>query len=201
MHGASTQPTWGLGCAEEVWWSRLAHPEQHRWIAADRIPRLYALESAKEDAAPKALACYGLLLRCSPQPADQMLLRLVEGRPVSAVSVAFLAWWRERLAAQGRTALVLIWDNASWHKSHAVRTGLPQHNQRVKATGDGVRIGACRLPVKSPWLKPIEAKWVHGKRAVAEVDRRLRAQELASRVYAYYGCHPEAHLVMPEKVA
>jgi len=200
MHWASTRPTWGLGWADEVWWSRLVQPEQHRWIEAGSVPRLYALESAKDDADPKALACYGLLLRCSPQHADHMLLRFVEGRPVSTVTIAFLTWCSERLAAQGLTALFLIWANASWHKSHAVRTWLRQHNQRVKATGDGVRIVACRLPVKSPWLNPIEPQWVHGKRAVAEADRRLSAQELESRVYAYYGCDPEEHLVMPEKV-
>ena len=97
--------------------------------------------------------------------------------------------------------MVLIWDNASWHKSHAVRTWLRRHNQRVKATGHGVRIVAFRLPVKSPWLNPIEAKWVHGKRAVAEADRGLSVQELEVRVCAYYRCDPEEHLVMPEKVA
>ena len=123
------------------------------------------------------------------------------GRPVSAVSVEFLAWCSERLAAPGRTALGLSGDKASWHQRYAVRTGLHPHTQRVKATGDGVRMVAFRVPVQSPWLNPMEAKWVPGKRAVAEADRRLRAQELESRVCAYYGCNPEAHLVMPEKVA
>src|SRR5215470_16157833 len=99
MHWASTRPTWGLGWADEVWWSRLVQPEQHRWIEAGSVPRLYALESAKDDADPKALACYGLLLRCSPQHADHMLLRFVEGRPVSTVTIAFLTWCSERLAA------------------------------------------------------------------------------------------------------
>jgi hypothetical protein len=42
-----------------------------------------------------------------------MLLRFVEGRPVSAVTTAFLAWGSDRLAAQGLTTLFLIWDNAS----------------------------------------------------------------------------------------
>jgi hypothetical protein len=197
---ARTQPTWRLGFADEVWGSRLAPPEQHRWIEERGIPRLHALEGPKADTDPKALACYGVLLRCASPPADQMLRRFVDGRPVSAVTVAFLAWCSERLAAQAITALFLLWDNASWHKSQAVRAGLRQHNQRVKATGHGVRIVACRLPVKSPWLHPIEPKWVHGKRAVAEADRMLSAQELASRVCAYYGCDPEAHLVMPQKV-
>ena len=64
-----------------------------------------------------------------------------------------------------------------------------------------VRIVVCPLPSKSPWLNPIEPKWVHGKRAVAEPERLLSAAELEARVYADYGCEGEAHLVMPKKVA
>jgi hypothetical protein len=200
MRLARTQPPWALGFADEVWWSRLAHPAQHRWSEEGVLPRLHALERPKADTDPKALACYGVLVRSAPQQAEQMLLRFVVGRPVSAVTIEFLAWCSARLAEQAITALCLLWDNASWHKSQAVRLWLRQHNQRVKATGHGVRIVAFRLPVKSPWLNPIEPKWVHGKRAVAEADRLLSAQALESRVYAYYGCDPAEHLVMPQKV-
>ena len=49
----------------------------------------------------------------------------------------------------------------------------------------GVRVVVCQLPSKSPWLNPIEPKWVHGKRAVADADRLLSADELEARVYAY----------------
>lgn len=150
---------------------------------------------------PKALACYGLLVRHQPTAPEQMLLRFVTGRPVSAVTIDFLAWCRARLAAHGVTALLLIWDNASWHKSQAVRTWMRSHNQQVKRTGQGVRLVSCRLPAKSPWLNPIEPKWVHGKRAVAEPDRLLSAAELEARVCAYYSCEREVHLVMPKKVA
>jgi transposase len=153
------------------------------------------------DSAPKALACYGLLVRPRPQHADQMWLRFVAGRPVSAVTIDFLKWCSAQLAAQGFTALLLIWDNASWHRSHAVRRWLRQHNQQVKWGAVGVRLVVGQLPSKSPWLNPIEPKWVHGKRAVSEADRLLRADELEARVYAYYGCEREAHLVMPKKVA
>ena len=163
--------------------------------------RLEELARAKDDSDPKALACYGLLLRRRPQMADQMLLRFVDGRPVSAVTIDFLAWSCERLAAQGITGLLLIWDNASWHKSQQVRDWLGLHNRTVKQSGVGVRIVPCLLPSKSPWLNPIEPKWVHGKRAVSESDRMLSADELEARVYAYYGCMSEAHLTMPEKVA
>lgn len=153
------------------------------------------------DLDPKAIACYGLLVRPHPLQPEQMLLRFVEGRPVSAVTTAFLAWCSDRLARQGLTALVLLWDNASWHISQEVRAWLRAHNHGVKRTGQGVRLVPCRLPTKSPWLNPIEPKWVHGKRAGSEPDHLLSAAELEARVYTYYGCPPEAHVVMPKKVA
>ncbi len=199
---AFDHPTWAVGFLDEVWWSRLAQPAQHRWVDDDTAStRLEALERAKDDPDPQALACYGVLVRRRPQHADQLLLRFVDGRPVSAVTIDFLAWCSARLAAQGVTAWLLIWDNASWHKSQMVRDWIRSHNRQVKQTGQGVRIVACLLPSKSPWLNPIEPKWVHGKRAVSEPDRLLSADELEARVCGYYGCPREAHLVMPKNVA
>jgi transposase len=193
-------PTWALAFQDEVWWSRLAQPDQHRWVDEKVVTRLQEKERSGEDTDPKALACYGLLLRRQEQT-DQMLLRFVDGRPVSSVTLDFLTACCEHLAAQDITALVLIWDNASWHKSQMVRIWLRRHNQTVKQTGEGVRIVPCLLPSKSPWLNPIEPKWVHGKRKVSEADRVLSADELEARVCAYYGCSREPHLLMPKKVA
>ena len=198
---AMAQPTWALGLGDEVWWSRLAQPDQHCWTETDAKYKLQELTPPTNDPDPKALACYGLLVRPGPQQADQMWWRFVVGRPVRAVTIAFLAWSSAQLAAQGFTALCLIWDNASWHRSDAVRHWIRQHKQQVKQGAVGVRLVVCPLPSKSPWLNPIEPKWVHGKRAVSEADRLLNADELEARVYAYYGCEREAHLVMPKKVA
>lgn len=198
---ARVQPTWALGFGDEVWWSRLAQPDHHCWTDAEATPKVQKLTPSPDDPDPKALACYGLLVRPGPHQEDQMWLRFVAGRPVSAVTIDFLAWCSAQLAARGFTALLLIWDNASWHRSHAVRDWLRQHNQHVKQGAVGVRLVVCQLPSKSPWLNPIEPKWVHGKRAVSEADQLLRADELEARVYAYYGCEREAHLVMPNKVA
>jgi hypothetical protein len=198
---AMTQPTWALSFGDEVWWSRLAQPNQHGWTDAETRQKLQELTPVTDDPDPKALACYGLLVQPGPQKADQVWFRFVTGRPVSAVTIAFLAWCSARLAAQGFTALLLIWDNASWHRSHAVRRWLRQHHRQVKQGATGVRLVVCPLPSKSPWLNPIEPKWVHGKRAVSDPDRLLSAAELEARVYAYYGCEPETHLVMPKKVA
>jgi len=194
-------PTWALGFGDEVWWSRLAQPEQHRWGDADAVTHLQELKREKEDPDPKALACYGWVLRGRNAQADQMLVRFVDGRPVSAVTIDFLTGCCERLATQAITVLVLIWENASWHKSQLVRSWIRSHNQAVKQAGQGVRILPCLLPSKSPWLNPIEPKWVHGKRNVSEADRILSADELEARVCAYYGCPREPHLSMPQKVA
>jgi hypothetical protein len=198
---AERQPDWVLGFADETWWSRLAQPRLHSWADADEGPlHLVEREVPKDDPDPKALACYGVLLRQHGQP-ERVWLRFVDGRPVSAITEQFLAWCCSRLRAAGGRVWALIWDNASWHVSKRVRAWIRAHNRRVKREGQGVRILSCYLPVKSPWLNPIEPKWVHGKRAIVEPARLLSAQEVADRVCAYVGCPHEPHLAIPDKAA
>ena len=171
-----------LGFQDEVWWSRLARPGLH--ARADGRPmRLHETAADPADRDPKALACYGILRGDT----GGMLLRFVAGRPVSQVTEDFLAWACERLAAEGKRALLLVWDNASWHVSQRVRGWIKAHNRRVRREG-GVRIVACWLPVKAPWLNAIEPKWSHGKRAIIEPDRKLSGDEVIQRVCGYYGC-------------
>jgi hypothetical protein len=180
-----------------VWWSRLAQPQLHSW--ADQPLRLIEQTVAKADPDPKALACYGLLVRRASQD-EAVWLRFVQGRPVSAITTQFLEWCCPKLAALGVPVWALIWDNASWHVSKAVRAWIRTHNRAVKHEGHGVRILVCYLPVKSPWLNPIEPKWVHSKRAIVEPTRLLSAQEVADRVCAYHGCPHEPHLSLPDPV-
>ena len=127
-----------------------------------------------------------------------MLLRFVDGRPVSHVTVAYLTWVCAELAREGKKALLLVWDNASWHISREVRSWLKAYNRQAKQEGR-VRILSCRLPSKSPWLNPIEPKWRHGKRAILEPERVLTAQEVKDRVCEHYGCEQSEPLV--QKVA
>ncbi len=95
---------------------------------------------------------------------------------------------------------VLIWDNASWHVSKAVRAWIRAHNHAVKQQGCGRPSPGVPAALKSPWLNPIEPKWVHGKRAIVEPARLLSAQEVADRVCAYHGCPHEPHLSLPDTV-
>jgi hypothetical protein len=201
MRLAATHPDWVLGFEDEVWWSRVSQPHVSAWTAAGQPLRLVEQSVANDDPDPKALACYGLLLRQAEIVPDQMWLRFVAGRPVSAITTQFLDWCCARLATMGKTALLLVWDNASWHNSKEARTWIQQHNRRVKEARRGVRILVCFLPSKSPWLNPIEPKWTHGKRKVLAPDRLLAAQELADRVCDYYACDHEPHLTIAEQVA
>jgi transposase len=85
--------------------------------------------------------------------------------------------------------------------SHHVRSWIHAHNRRVKWSGRGVRIVTCYLPIKSPWLNPIEPRWAHAKRRVVEPARLLSADELSDRVYAAFGCDPHPALVIPATAA
>jgi transposase len=185
---AAQHPDWVLSFADETWWSRVAQPALHSWTAAKPL-RLIEQDVPKSDPDPKALACYGLLRTDS----QEVWLRFVDGRPVSHVTTAFLAWVCERMAAERKRLLVLLWDNASWHVSREVRMWIRAHNQQVKRHG-GVRLLAWRLPVKSPWLNPIEPHWVHGKRAIVEPAHLLTAAELITRVCEHFGCAHVEHL-------
>ena len=171
----------------------MSQPALHTWSAQPL--RQVAQTVAKDDPDPKALACYGLLARFATDQPEEVWLRFVDGRPVSALTTSFLADCCARLTARGQRVLLLIWDNASWHISQMVRRWIQAHNRRVKQSGQGVRILACQLPVKAPWLNPIEPKWVHGKRAVAEPARLLTAAEVEERVCAYFGGHSQEHLI------
>src|ERR1700730_5915491 len=155
IHWAETHPDWVLGFQDETWWSRLAQPNLHAWTGKQPL-RLLELERPRQDTDPKALCAYGLLRADT----DQLLLRFVDGRPVSHVTVAFLAWVCAELARDGKEALLMVWDNASWHISREVRAWIKTHNREVKRAR-GVRIIACRLPSKRPWLSAIGPRWGH----------------------------------------
>jgi hypothetical protein len=174
-----------LGYVDETWWTRLAQPNLSAW-AEDVGGPLRLVQRRRDKDGPQALACYGLLR----QDSGQMLLRFVQGRPVSQVTEDFLSWACAQFRREGKRVFVLVWDNAAWHISKRVRRWIGAHNRQAVREG-GVKIVVCQLPVKAPWLSPIEPKWVHGKRAVVELDRKLAPEELRGRVYDYYGCPHE----------
>jgi hypothetical protein len=67
MRLAATRPEWALGFEDETWFSRLARPSMHTWTEADQPLRLVEQSVPEDDPDPKALACYGLLVRWLPR--------------------------------------------------------------------------------------------------------------------------------------
>lgn len=194
---------WVWGFEDETWWSRFAQPNLSSWCENQHPLRLVEQVKQKDDPDPKALACYGILLRWMETDhlaVEKMLLRFVDGRPVSDITIQFLEWTCQQVEALGKSVLAMIWDNARWHTSKAVRTWIREHNREVRRTGMGVRLLVCFLPIKSPWLNPIEPKWTHGKRRVAEPERSLSKQELADRICAAFDFDHLEHLCIPEYV-
>jgi hypothetical protein len=186
------------GFEDECWWSRVAQPALHSFSEASEPLRLVEQSVAKDDPEPKAISCYGLYM---PE-LKQTWLRFVDGRPVSGITARFLEWCCRKLATLGKKVLVLIWDHASWHISREVRRWIGKHNRALKkGEKEGVRIVTCLLPKKSPWLNPIEPKWIHGKRKVVEPNGVLGAHESAERVCAAFGCPHYEHLAVTENAA
>jgi hypothetical protein len=87
----------------------------------------------------------------------------------------------------------LVWDSASWHLSKRVRRWIGEYNRLVKRQR-GCKIRVCGLTVKAPRLNPIEPKWLHGKRAIVEPDRKLTGEEVKQRVHDHYHCTPQEPL-------
>ncbi len=194
---AAAHPEWALGFADEGWWSRLAPPHLPAWAAGDQPRRLVDQTVAQAAPDPKALAGYGLLVRRAQQD-EAVWRRFVDGRPVSARTTQFLEWGCPKLEARGVPGWGLIGDHACWPVSQAVRAWLRAHNRAVKPSGQGVRLLVCYLPVKRPWLHPIDPQWVQSKRAIVEPTRLLSAQEGAERVCASHACPLEPHLTLPD---
>jgi hypothetical protein len=197
MRLAEVNEDWAVGFCDECWWSRLALPSLNSWAQAGKPMRLIQQSVEKDDPDPKAISCYGLYV---PE-FEKMWLRFVDGRPVSSLTTRFLSWCCKKLEVEGKRVWILVWDNASWHISGEVREWIASHNRRVKASGEGVRIISCLLPIKSPWLNPIEPKWVHGKRRVVEAGGLLTAWELADRACSALDCPHYEHLSVTENVA
>src|SRR5215204_2016267 len=198
MRMAAEHPdSWAVGFCDESWWSRSALPSLHSWSEKGEPLRLLQQSVAKDDPDPKAISCYGLYV---PE-FEEVLVRFVDGRPVSGITTRFLSWCSEKLEAAGKRVWVLIWDNASWHISKEVREWIASHNREAKNRGQGVRIISCLLPKKSPWLNSMEPKWVHGKRKVVEPDGLLTAHELAERVCLVFDCAHYEHLSIAENAA
>lgn len=169
---------------DECWFSRFAQPQAHAWAGPDEQLRLHQRE-AKRGEVDKALACFGAVR----QDRDEVMLYFSDGQPNSLQQWMFIVGLLAVARAESKRVVVIIWDNASWHKSKDIRAWIQAYNRAAKADGQP-RLLTHLLPVKSPWLNPIEPRWVHAKRGVLESKENLAAAELRRRLCVHFNTQP-----------
>lgn len=123
------------------------------------------------------------------QDTQQVALSFSSGQPNSTDTLAFLPELLTLARGEHKKVVVVIWDNASWHKSKVVRTWIHAYNRQAKRDDD-VRLLTCLLPKQSPWLNPIEPRWIHAKRKVCEPHDTLSPLELKRRLAAHFHTVP-----------
>lgn len=181
---AQQRPDWLLVEEDECWFSRFAQPQAHAWAEAG--DELYLVQRApKRGEVEQALACFGAVRHES----DEVLLSFSAGQPNSLQTWWFIVGLLAVAGTAGKQVLVVIWDNATWHKSADIRQWTRAYNRAAKAVAEP-RLLIHQLPVKSPWLNPIEPRWVHAKRAVCEADGALTPTELRRRLCRHFETQP-----------
>ena len=172
---------------DECWFSRFAQPTAHAWALLGEALHLVQREPERGEK-ERALACFG----ARRQDNEQVYLYFSEGQPNSEQMWVFIMALLQLARQEAKTVVVLIWDNASWHISKRIRQWIRAYNQAAKVAGEP-RLLVHQLPVKSPWLNPIEPCWVHAKRAVCEPDGDLSPTELRRRLSAHFNTEPLAN--------
>lgn len=171
---------------DECWFSRFAQPTTHAWALSGEALHLVQRE-APHGEKEKALACFG----ARRQDTQQVYLYFSLGQPNSEQMWVFIIALLAIARQDGKAVVVIIWDNASWHISQRIREWIRAYNHAAKATGEP-RLLVHGLPLKSPWLNPIEPCWVHAKRAVCEPDGDLSPYELRRRICSHFDTQPLA---------
>jgi hypothetical protein len=73
-------------------------------------------------------------------------------------------------AQRGVRYLVVFWDHAPWHMAASVEMRVAAHNREARQKG-GVHVLLFALPIRSPWLMPLEPVFGQTKRAVGMAER------------------------------
>lgn len=133
----------------------------------------------------QALACFGAVRHDT----QETYLYFANSQPNSEQMWLFIIALLALARQEGKKVAVLLWDNASWHKSHRIRQWIRSYNQAAKKAAEP-RLLTWLLPLQSPWLNPIEPRWAHAQRAVCEPDGDLAAAELKRRLVAHFGTEP-----------
>lgn len=141
---------------DQTWWVR--RPTQASAFAERGKPICYPL---RWERGPDRFVMYAS--KTSKSCGEEQVFYTEHEKTNSVETISFLQ--RLALVYGDKKAVIIIWDNASWHKSQMVNNWRHAHNLEAKRRG-GCRLICFRLPHYSPWLNPIEPLFQHLKRWV-----------------------------------
>lgn len=188
---AQTHPEWLLVEEDECWFSRFAQPQAHTWAAKGQALKLVEREP-KRDEPDKTVACFGAVRHDT----QAVCLNFSDGQPNTLQMWWFIIGLLAIARAEGKSVLVILWDNATWHKSHPLRAWIHAYNRAAKLLYQP-RLLTFRLPIKSPWLNPIEPRWIHAKRSVCQPHGTLSPALLRARLCAHFHTQPIYSMYQP----
>lgn len=145
------------------------------WAAARRPVRVVKAKSWREQDRPPSCVLYGQMDAQSRQVTDEW-----HGTWNQEETWAHLEGVVAAYAKEGVRYLVVFWDHAPWHLAASVGMRVAAHNREAKQNG-GVHVLLFALPIRSPWLMPLEPVFGQTKRAVGIAQRATMA-ELQSAV-------------------
>ena len=209
---AEQHPAWALGFADEVWWSRATQPSVHSRASHEQPLHLVEQAVASSDPDPKALACYGVLLR-HPR-------RSLPGRPVGETRSGWLRGGAALSAPSPPSfspGVVSDWNSGGFRSG--CWSGITPPGTSARPCGPGCvsttsrSNAAARACVSWSAACRSRAGFLGSTRLNPSVQmgprqtRHCRTDAPAldpgpcHRVCAYYGCSHETHLTIPDKVA
>lgn len=173
---------------DECWFSRFAQPRLKAWGHV-RLEQRMVLPRTPD----KALSYYGV----KRHDTGQLYLYPCWQRPNSDETIQLLQWVTLGARALRKRVVVLIWDNASWHRGRKVARWIRAYNRNAKRLGLP-RLLVWSLPKRSPWLNPIEPHWMHAKKRVCEPSAQdLPKHQLQRRVFLALNAKSVAALSQP----
>ena len=155
---------WAAAFTDESWfvlWPRQAST----WAHHKRPERIRKAKSWKKGEAPPSTCLYADLDAATRQVTGEWHETWNQRETWQHLKETI-----RRYAAQSYRFLVIFWDNAPWHLAQQLHRRLARYNRYAKRHGR-LRVLLCALPIKAPWLMPLEAVFGQTKRAVGPLER------------------------------
>ena len=177
---------------DECWFSRFAQPNLHSFAqSGDNLQLVEQSPTANNE--KKAIACFGAICQESGEP----YFYLADGQPNTERTIVMLKALLIIAQSKSKWVLVVLSDRATWHQSKRLKLWLRVHNLLAKKATNGVRLLTYLLPLKSPWLNPMETIWLHAKHKWLSLMVSLSVEILKARLCAYFQTSIESASLNP----